>query len=317
MKYMASIALAVLLYYVILQLVLHLRGVELSDYKGINLIDSTGLSTYLLAVLRAFWEVVVYFWSGKYLTSLWLLVCRVLVVACAVSTLIAWKKGNLSRLLPRTALLLTGIVLLPIALNFITVLAANAMAHELERYAFVLMPVFAVRASELASRCLKGTRAVPLLITAALCLGLVWNYFCISNITYLRTQLCYENTYAMANRLAARVEALEEYDPNMPVLFMGFPDREQYAQVSEQFAQYDSLTGTNHSILIYEYTLRRFLPDCLGVTFQTASDEQIAAVEGAAWLADMPAYPHKDCIAVHDGVVVVKLGPGGAVRWSL
>lgn len=135
------------------------------------------------------------------------------------------KVKKLYQDIPRLLLVFAGLLLVPLALNFITVLAFGADVHALMIYSFVLLLVLIVKASELAVAHLlpaggkKG--ALVFFTNLALCFVLVWGNFCATNTAYLRLQVRYETSYAAANRIMARIEALDGYTADTPVAFAG------------------------------------------------------------------------------------------------
>lgn len=301
-----------ILYYIILRAVLLVTGTQLTEYQGLNGISLANLLEYLGRIPQAYLIFFKHFLAPDYLDRFHRLV---LLAAClyltAAAVWLAVLKG-LFRDLPRLLLTAAGLLLLPLALNFIALLATDGYVHHVMIYAFALIFLLAVKFTELIMEALilsqkpGWTRVFwPNLI---LCGLLVWCGFCANNISYLRMQLRYENSYAAANRIAARVEALGGYSGETPVAFVGhFPDN-LYGRTVPEFSNPAPITGTEDILLEYYYSAQEIFRYCIGLHLPSLTGEQWRSVYYSDFIYDMPCWPAEGSVIMHEGVAVVKLG---------
>ena len=174
-------------------------------------------------------------------------------------------------------------------------LALEATVHSLMTYSFVLFLVLILKASELAAAELlpSGGRKGALVFFAnlALCAALVWGNFCVTNTAYLRMQVRYETSYAVANRVMARIESLEGYTPDTPVAIAGILPSGQYGTGVGDFARIDGLTGVEDNALLGTYAASVFLKTYTGLHMPGLTDEQWLMVYQSGILDTMPSYP--------------------------
>lgn len=214
-------------------------------------------------------------------------------------------------------LLLLGISLLPLALNFVTILVQEGTVHALMIYSFVLLYVFSLKIVEMALQKMIQNQSSdwPILYLCSVALAelLVWNNFCVSNMAYLRLQVCYENSFALANRIVARIEALDGYSAELPVAVVGEASRTLYGGTVQDFAQINSLTGTNDRLLYSpepHIRTRTFVEHYIGVHMPRINGEQKEVLNNSEQIKELPSYPQKGSIVIYDDIIVVKLSDG-------
>ncbi len=316
-KYIGTVLGSLLLYYAILKFLLMVKGVELSSYQGISSMNLLNLGAFLSeipAACRAFFN---YFFRSAYFTKFYQTVQILFLTVALGAFLYLVISQRFYREKGRLTLSLIGLGLLPLALNFITVLSVGAWVHALMIYSFVLFDVFALKMVELAVRRLivRGRAGwVSLRTVAAVMAGLlIWNNFCISNMAYLRLQVCYENSYALANRIAARIELLDGYSPELPVAIVGEASRKLYGGTVKEFSQINSLTGTSDYLLYSpepHIRTRTFIEDYIGLHMPKPTAEQKKRLADSEKVKSMPIYPAEGSVILYENMVVVKLSDG-------
>ena len=309
--YMLLCAAALILYYAVLNLILFATGTQLVDYQGLNGMSLENLGRFFQQIPLA------YLLFGKnilipdYLPSVFqAFQIAYLIFAGLMALWLAWRKKLLQDPL-RLLLLAAGLLLLPLALNFVTILALGAEVHELMIYSFVLTFVMVIKCAELVleEEIQAGTprwRAV-FFLNLALCFLVVWGNFCTTNTAYLRLQVRYENTFAAANRIMARIESLDGYTPQTPVTFVGYLPHDAYGKTVEAFSQQRAPIGTEDDLLLCYYSLPYFMETYIGLHLPGMTDEQWNSVYNSGLLEEMPCYPSEGSVILHNGVVVVKL----------
>lgn len=310
-KYILTLAAGLGVYVLIQNALLKAKGVELTDYQGMDSIGSLDVMDRLRAIPKAYAFFFNDFKKWPYIAD-WFQVFQwglFLMGGVALAYLIVRKK--LYREPLRLLVLASGVALLPLVLNFVMVMAYTARIHRLMVYSFVLVPVFAVKLGELAVQQMAVSHpkhwTAALRIGALFCAMVVWNNFCLCNIGYHSLQLCYENTFALSNRIAARVEVLEGYSDGVPLAIVGTPsDTELYGNRS----RYMDYTAAINNCCFNVLTNRTFLRHYTGMQFPSISSGQRTALENSEKVAAMPNYPAKGSIAMVDGVIVVKFEEG-------
>ncbi len=308
------------LYYLILMALLAIKGTALSSYQGfstINPMDFAGFLSKVPQAYKSFWE---YFKTSPFSTG----ACQVIQVLFlflaggALAYLAAVSK--LYRNWVKTLLLLLGVLLLPLALNFVTILVQEGTVHALMIYSFVLLYVFSLKTVEMTLQKMIENQTSDWLIlhfcSAVLAGILIWNNFCVSNMAYLRLQVCYENSFALANRIVARIEALDGYSPELPVAVVGEASRALYGGTIGEFSQINSLTGTNDWLLYSSephIRTRTFIEHYMGLHMPTPGREQKELLNSSEWIKELPSYPAKGSVVMYEGIIVVKLSDG-AIR---
>ena len=211
----------------------------------------------------------------------------------------------------RLLLTAAGAALLPLALNFVALLAAGGEVHHLMIYAFVLVFVLGIKLTELImARLISAGRPGwtgvfwPNLV---LCAALVWCGFCTDNIAYLRMELRYENSLALANRIAARAENLAGYTPDAPIAVVGRLPIDLYGQTLPELSEYDAITGTDGFLLQCYYSGRDVLEYCIGLPMSQSTAEQWDDLYKSGILYQTPNWPDPNCMFMFEGMVVVKL----------
>lgn len=311
LSYVGLCVAALILYYVVLNICLYVTGTELVDYQGLSGMSLANLMVFLKQIPEA------YLLFGKHLLDPAYLDAGVrlaqilyLVFALGLALWLAVAK-KLYRDPLRLLLLVAGVALLPLALNFVTVLSVGAEVHQLMVYSFVLLFVMILKCAELVMaervRGGKGGWQGVFWANLVLCLALVWGNFCTTNTAYLRLQIKYENTIAAANRIVARVESLEGYTPDTPVALVGYLPSNLYGKTVPAFSQPEPLTGTDDTLLLSYYSARSVLETYIGLHMPAMTDEQWNAVYNSGLLDDMPCYPSAGSVILHEGVAVVKL----------
>ena len=300
------------LYYLILQVLLAVTGTALETYQGMSGMSLSNLGAFLAEIPMAWLRFGAFIFDPKYFTPFYravqLLYCLffVLLGICLI------KAKGLYRDLPRLLLTFTGLLLIPLALDFIAALALGARVHSLMIYSFVLFFVLVVKAAELVTAQLlpSGGRKAALVFFSnlGLCAALVWGSFCVTNIAYLRMQVRYETSFAVANRVMGRVESLEGYVPGMPVVVAGLLPESQYGTGIDDFTQIDGLTGVEDSALLSTYSASVFMETYVGLQMTSLNDEEWGMVFNSGLLDTMPSYPAEGSVILHEGIVVVKLG---------
>lgn len=316
-KYILISIAALVVYYVVLLIALSVTGVTLTSYQGLDGITGFQLSAIFSQTPRAYHNFIQYFLSSPLDKGVFKLaqILFFLFGLCSLTYLTIVRRIYRDWL--RLALLIIGILLLPLALNFITLLSMGSDVHTLMIYSFVLLDVLILKLAESAAMELvqrKDTRWSALPWISLLLAGLlIWNNFCVSNIAYLRLQVCYENSFATANRIVARIESLEDYSPKLPVVLIGEADKSLYGGTIGVFSFSYSLTGIDSNLLYNGDTYTRtrsFIEHYIGLHMPKPSSDQKAKIKDSSFIKELPCYPAAGSIAVYEGMIVVKLGEG-------
>lgn len=209
----------------------------------------------------------------------------------------------------RLALMAALLCAMPLAMNVAYLLTQGEQIHELTYYSFWLVWLLYLLA---AFRCVGSRRW-----RRGLCVCLVglilWQNVVFANTAYMKKEVAEKATYSTITRVLDRIEQREDYvSCETPVAFIGtgggirFPD---------EYGNMRWLVGLhlNDSIgvdtpLGYYNAYRAY--------FQYVLDYPILLCEGTKWqalknsdaVAAMPAFPDPDCIAMIDGILVVKMG---------
>lgn len=320
--YVGTLFGAVVLYYVILQMLLKVEGISLLSYKGIDTIGFSNLGNYLASIPRAYSDYGRFFLDSAYLgkPAQLLQVIFLLLSLFAAGTLVIWKK--LYREKARVVLITLGMLLIPPALSITSILVSQEVnINILNQYAYLLQFIFCLKFFEMFGQEAKGRlqwgNVLLQLFSFVVCVVLCWSNVILNNQAYLRMNLCYENTMALANRITMRVEETEGYIPmETPVAFVGGPSSEYFFLVQKYFADtgVNVVTGTDFSSLLGTYSTRVFFNYFVGATLVSPSQEQKDAILQSGILNEMPCYPLKDSVQYVDGVVIVKLGESNVIR---
>ena len=200
--YVGVCAASLVVYYAVLKVILLVTHTQLVDYQGLNQMGLENIVAFLKNIPDAYDYFFTYFRRPAHLNRFYRYVqmadCLFLVV---MGLRLATLKG-LFRDIPRLLLAVAGAALVPLALNFVFILAVGAGMHYLMVYAFVLVFLLTVKIAELvmeelASAGKPGWMGV-LGVNLALCALLVWCGFYTNNISYLRLQVRYENSTCTA-----------------------------------------------------------------------------------------------------------------------
>lgn len=301
---------ALLLYRGILDLCLWARGTELSGYRNMDAAVGSGVADYLRAVPQTYYEFLKFFWKPSFLNRDLRNLHLALLLLGAAGGVFLIVSYRLYKKPLRLCLLLLGAGLMPAALNLICMIAAGVTpTNLLMQYSFVLVYVFLLKIFEMCIRrmqpSLKKYWKLPAAAALCICCVLVWSNFCVTNTAYLRIQLVYENSYALANRLMARLETMEGYTPETPIALVGnatgtFGNKVKFGELAE-------FSGMETS-LMSEYCGATFIRTFLGCEKRGMTPEQRRELLDTGFADSMPIYPREGSIQWHNGVIVIRLG---------
>lgn len=310
--YVGVCAASLALYYLILKAILLATHTELVDYQGMNQIGSDHILTFLKQIPQTYEYFFSYFRRPSHLNRFYRHTQMADCLFLAAASLWLAARRGLFRDIPRLLLTAAGTALIPLALNLVSILAVGAEMHHLMLYSFVLVFLLTVKLAELVMRDLasagRSSWMGVLGINLALCALLVWCGFYTNNISYLRLQIRYDNSVALANRITARIESLEGYNKDTPVALIGLLPNNLYGRSIPAFSDPEAITGTDDTLLEYYYSARDVLQYCAGLRVPPFTREQWTSVYHSDFIYDMPCWPTAGSVIMYNGVAVVKLG---------
>ncbi|MBQ6206600.1 MAG: glucosyltransferase domain-containing protein [Oscillospiraceae bacterium] len=315
-KYLLISGLGLALYLIVEYIALAVSGSELLPYQGMDSIGRLDFMERLSAIPRAY-QIFDFFLApirllrakgfennGRFLCSA-LITCAVAALALGAGLFLLIRR-KIYRDVFRLAAILIGHLLIPLALNCIVILAHASHQHLLMEYSFALLPIWILKTCELSVQDMILSRkpfwklSYYVLCAAFLCV--CWKYFIISNVQYHHMQLNYENSFAIGNRIIARIEAAQEY-PGQEVAFIGQPSGEQYGN-RDRYVNY-----RRHIELfpLMTYKWENFFTFYIGTHVKSVNDERLEELQTNPDVLAMPVFPARNSVAAVDGVIVVKM----------
>lgn len=311
LKAVGMLALGCVIYYAVMQLVLSFTGIGLASG------DSNNLDKMLELTPRSILSLTYCAYQDCYSR----LVCAVspypaglvkgatwLMLLMAAGALLAGLRNK--RLSVLDKLLCVGlVVLLPLGMNLMYVLTGGVV-HDLMVYAvwlfyllvLLLLDRWHFRWSK-KSGALNGLCMVLIFV-------LLYGNVQTANALYLKKDMEQKAFLSLMTRVVYKMEECSEYEPGKtPVVFVGNSD--QMNKSISGFEKYREITGAGDAWsanMPEDFRSRTY--------FQYVLNNPALIASGSAWeeaqtdprVSQMPSYPSDGCIAMIDGVLVVKLG---------
>ncbi len=308
----AFLAAGAALYYVILQLFLRAKGLELLDYLGMNAASSGYPFAQLpRLIFDSYRQAAAFFFlpgsangfaSGAFcLVNLLALLLGVLALAGHFTCHQLWSQRW------RTAGALALLALLPLGMNFMQVLSPWSAPTPLMKYSFVsayLLVFLALdRADALPQGRLRALPAAGALWCAALLL------FCLNtnNLLYTASAQAHRATESYATRLLGRIEACEGYRPGMEIAVVGAVPAGQIVSDIPSYRQVEHYSVPLHSVLTLNKHIYYYLSDWLNFPVDEPDEQTMLAISADPAFQAMPLYPAQGSVQVLDGRVVVRM----------
>lgn len=309
----ASALIGLALYLVGLKLIQRFGHAALNSYQGIDQSGRLDLAQIPEKILRAYNDVWRHFVSDvpDYVTGRMRIFHTPLALLGMAALCGAVIYALAHRAFARAALLTLCALLIPLACCGIYFMGDDIVLHMITYYPLILIhliPLVLIRPEEGALH----LSARNLTALAALCLYLGYGFQCavVDNQAYYRHYLSFTRAEHMAERIAARIEALPEYEIGAEVAVVGYLNAEE----SLIYYEYDvasrflPFVGVRMELDYYwNYTLPNLLSRVIGLPITGAGENWQPEESQLEAIAAMPCYPAEGSIAFVDGTCIVKL----------
>lgn len=283
------------------------KHIPLSGYSGTDRMTGMVLSDIPRGIVQAYRNFISFLVNGNVLTAnIWMRIAMaVLVIFCIAVYGYALFRGKRERGLVRIlcAALLTA--LLPLGATLYCVIYPDTFVYILLRMCWVLYFIFALALAE---------RYVEREYIQRGCLAasavMVFQFYLLSNITYYNMNEKYEKSYALAIRVADRIEQQEEYHPWIKAVFLGEdPDYNKYPTTESTREDLSGIYPAKGDFFLNnEEKFKEFLSDYLCISLADADEEELKKLNKNPIVQQMGTFPAADSVQVVDGILVVKIG---------
>lgn len=216
----------------------------------------------------------------------------------------------------RTLLILALLVVLPFAMTCVFFLAKGEEMHDLTTYviwlfyALILILAFHLCQEKLEpdwkARVVRGAACILVVVV-------LWQNVLMANTAYIKKELEADTAMSIMTRVAARMEEREDYIPEeTPIAFIGTP---QHGEVPYGMERLSFVAGLHSESAIcrdtsipYYNAYKAYFDYVLQIPARFCSNEMHSELKSNERVLAMPNYPHKDSMAMIDGVLVIKMG---------
>lgn len=309
LKFLAYLAGGAGLYYLLLQVILQVTGQSLLPYLGMGnqgypLGDLPGL------VLSCYVQVLSYFFVPHTTATPVLALVNGVIFLLGLGGLWLWlapvwkEKGARWRVFSVLGLC----CLLPLALGFVQIISPWSAPTPLMQYPYVLayglvLLFLQEGLATLSEERWQRGRRITALAFVVMCFAGGW----LCNLLYTASTQAHRATESYATRMLTRIESLEGYSPELPVLIIGaFPQQVYFAQIPS-YGLIDHYSVPIHSVLPLNKHIYYYLNHWLNVPISEPGEEAMMAMSQSEEFQDLPLYPADGSVAMIDGQVVVRV----------
>ena len=317
------------LYFVVLKVLLKVRGIELASYQGADSINlgaaqeasqSAGASGVGLIskIIAAYKDFAVFSVKSKVLApNVFVWIALGILTGAALMLLlreIVKKKWYKSPVLYIAVILIA--VIYPVASNVVMIVMGDVTYHAIMRYQWVLIPIILIAICDLLAykpeyyAVKEGRESFVKLVTWLIpvlgCL-IAFCYIVTDNIGYSNLQKKYERTYAYCERLLDRIEQTDGYYPGIPIAMIGVVSEDQYPKADLTEGVTDNLIGLSGDYLCYKGAdYKHFFKAYLGADLNIICGEKIGEIYNSEEYVLMDSFPGKTSVKLVGGTIYVK-----------
>ncbi|MBQ4111021.1 MAG: glucosyltransferase domain-containing protein [Clostridia bacterium] len=311
---LVSGALGMVLYSAVLKILLNIFSVKLLDYQGM---DSTA-SLSNINLPASLYVVRETFINCFFDMSEGVNVYVVLNIFAAIFTFACYLKYIITDKFYKKPVNLILLVIFGVFLIF----GAGALAfinpgvdyHNLMLMGYAVFYLFFIFLYEKCTEKNEKQTLVKCWIILATSVIIILNQTVIANVSYHKAQMAYEKSYGVLIRIADRIEQIPEAENCEKLLVIGALDNSEDYSVNLT----PDITGITDGYIIRkddetvgQSVLCSALNDYCGKNYKFLSGEQKQNLIKTEKVKAMKKWPHKDCVAVIDDTVVIKLGTEG------
>lgn len=298
-------------YYISLKLMLNKQGMSLSEYQGVDTLNSFNID--ILQGIRAAYHGVGRFLFLKRIITYnnALVIALSVITICAVVIYVWMFLANKEKMIFRGLLAIALVIIIPMGLYVVGIMLPDIYYYNLMEYAWALLICFTVILADKISDTKNNKYAVNALSGAtAIAVAVMLFQFAISaNVIAYNLNEMYEKSYAMCVRIVDRLEQTEGFDRNDKVAVLGgWPSSSYYPSVNTARYVFPYYEGAWEDWSICSLgDFQSFVSHYLGLYLYTASQDEIDnIIENSGEYKNMPCFPEADSIKKIDNIWIIK-----------
>lgn len=298
----AIIAVGMILYYVGLNIIIAILGLNITSYSSGNTIFSLEIIKNILpAIQNTYTTFFDFYFSDNIINnSGWFrhIFYGILFAIILINFILLIINRKIYSSPAKIVLLLLGILLFPIFACSIELIAQSRNINLLMATSLYIPIIVLIKQIELIQNG-KFNNIIQILsyIISAL---IIWTFILSDNATYIATKLYNNQMYAVGNRILTSIDNNAEITDKTPIVILGHLDFS---------VQNDSLLDlTNFDVSdVNIWTWQIFLQDHLGIGRDICTMENYNDIMNSEEYISMSIYPNEGCIKIINGTAVVKL----------
>lgn len=319
-RYLSMGVIGVLSYLVLTKIICHITGTSLLDYKGINKMGSLPpLEQIFPLIKRTYYDFFAFFLGKKFLHPFkYGLIGQ--IVLCGINIFLAFYiifKEKIYKRKLSFILLLILTLLIPLGFNAVDFMAYESETSSLNIYQFIFILIYPFVLLNRLERNDKSSNFVILSgwICAIASLPIMWNYFLLSNIYYLKINDYYTTTVQLTNRMYDRIEQVLGFNGNTKVMVGNkegiYMDRrvykEYYQYLTYDQGLWDQFIGYAPRPTGTDFKFHYLVENIIGVHLYSATPEEFDEIYNSDEYDQMAVWPEDGCIEYIDDILVVKI----------
>ena len=304
----------VALYGVILKVLLGVFSVELLDYQGAN--EAASLSN--IDILASLYVVRETFIKCFFDLSGGVNVYVALNIVVLIFTLVYYLKCIIKNKLYKNPANIIMIIILSVMLIF----GAGALAfinsgvdyHNLMLMGYSVFYLLFLIIYERGEEAKEKHTAIKCWVVLIIAVVIIANQVVISNVSYHKAQIAYEKSYGILVRIADRIEQTQGSETCNKILVIGALDNSDAYSVNLT----PDITGITDGYIIRaddeivgQSVLCSAINDYCDKNYEFVSGEEKKNLIRKEKVKSMDKWPSKDCVAIIEDIVVIKLGIEG------
>ena len=304
----------VVLYSVILKVILSVFCVKLLDYQGIN----SSLSLSNINLFGSLYSIKETFFRFFFDMSNGINLYYVLNVFVLIFTLLHYLKYIVINKLYKSPVNIFSVVVLSVMLiagaGVLAFVNAGIDYHNLMLMGYSVFYLFFLVLYERGSDTNENHVCVKCWTILLISVVIIINQVVISNVSYHKAQIAYEKSYGVLIRIADRIEKIPDAEKCDKILVIGALDNSDKYSVNLT----PDITGITDGYIIRaddetveQSVLCSALNDYCEKNYTFLRNEDKKKFLKRKEIKSMKKWPSKDCVAVIDDVVIIKLGTEG------